>query len=252
MPEVLQSFHLTPEHWALVVICGIFFGMAKTGVTGIGMLAVPIMVGIFGGRPSAGIVLPMLCLSDIIAVTYYHRHAEWKYVWQLMPWTIAGIFIGLLVGGMVSDTQFKGIIAVIILLSVVIMIWRDIRKGDVVVPRHWWFSAIIGLAGGFATMIGNSAGPIIALNFLSMHLQKKAFICTFACFYMIVNLLKVPLHVFFWGTITFQTVSLNAVMIPTIAAGAFIGVKIVKKIPEKPYRVFIIVMITITVVKMFF
>lgn len=69
---------------------------------------------------------------------------------------------------------------------------------------------------------------------------------------MIVNLLKVPLHVFFWGTITFQTVSLNAVMIPAIAAGAFIGVKIVKKIPEKPYRIFIIVMITITVVKMFF
>ena len=252
MIEMLQSFHLAPEHWAMVVICGMLFGMAKTGVAGVGMLAVPIMAGIFGGRPSAGIVLPMLCVADTFGVTYYHRHAEWKYVLRLMPWTIAGLFIGLLVGGSVSDTQFKGIIAVIILLSVVIMIWRDIRHGEVVVPDKLWFHAIMGLAGGFATMIGNSAGPIMALYFLSMYLPKNAYIGSIAWFFMIVNLLKVPLHVFFWGTITFQTVSFNMVMIPAIAAGALFGIKIVKKIPEKPYRVFIIVMITIAAVKMFF
>ena len=252
MIETLESFHLAPEHWVLAAVCGMLFGLAKTGVVGVGMLAVPIMAGIFGGRLSAGIVLPMLCVADIFGVTYYHKHAEWKYVWRLLPWTITGIFIGLFVGGVVSDTQFKGIIAVIILLSVAIMIWRDIRHRAVAVPNYLWFPAVMGLAGGFATMIGNSAGPLIALYFLSMRLPKNAYIGSIAWFFLIVNLFKIPLHVFFWGTITFQTVLFNSVMIPAIAAGAFIGVRIVKKIPEKPYRVFIIVMITIAAGKMFF
>jgi len=252
MIETLQSFHLEPEQWVLVALCGMLLGMAKAGVAGIGMLAVPIMAGIFGGRPSAGIVLPMLCVSDFFAVMYYHRHAELKYVWRLLPWSIAGICIGLFVGDMVTDTQFKGIIAVIILISVAIMIWRDFRQGEIVIPESRWFPAVMGLAGGFATMIGNSAGPIMMLYFLSMYLPKNVYIGTIAIFYMIINLFKVPLHVFFWNTITFQTLTLNAVIIPAIVTGIIIVIKIVKKIPEKPYRVFIIVMITIAAAKMFF
>ncbi|HDY88981.1 MAG TPA: sulfite exporter TauE/SafE family protein, partial [bacterium] len=217
-----------------------------------GMLGVPLMAGIFGGRPSAGLVLPMLCIADIFGVTYYHRHAKWKYVLRLMPWTIAGILIGLFVGNIVSDIQFKGIIAVIILLSVVVMIWRDIRHAEIAIPDNRWFSALMGLAGGFATMIGNSAGPIMALYFLSMHLPKNAYIGSIAWFFMIVNLLKVPLHVFFWGTITVKTLSFNAVMLPVIAVGAVAGVRVVKKIPEKPYRIFIIAMMTVAAIKMFF
>ncbi|MFC1562791.1 sulfite exporter TauE/SafE family protein [candidate division KSB1 bacterium] len=252
MIDALQSFNLTIDLWFLAVLCGIFVGLSKTGLSGMGMLVVPILAGIFGGKPSVGIMLPMLCIGDIFAVRYYHQHAEWSHVLRLMPWTLAGIIIGLFVGNIVSATQFKDIIAVTIMISIALMVWREQRKDEIVIPTYWWFSALTGLVGGFATMIGNAAGPIMAIYLLSMRLTKNIYIGTGAWFFIIVNLVKVPLHVFVWHTITVQTLSFNIALLPAIAAGAFTGVNAVKKIPEKSYRIFIMIMTTIAALKLFF
>ena len=252
MIESLHSFNLSTLQWLLAALCGLFVGMAKTGLGGLGMIVVPLLAGIFGGRPSVGILLPMLCMGDIFGVSYYNRHAEWKYVLRLMPWTIAGILIGLYVGKIVTGTQFQRILSVTVLLGLVLMIWQNRQQSTLSVPDFWWFSVIMGLAGGFATMISNTAGIIMALYLLSMRLPKNSFIGTGAWFFMIVNLLKVPLHVFIWGTITLKTFSFNLAMLPAIAAGALIGVRIVKLIPEKHYYFFIIVMTALAALKLFF
>ena len=122
MFEVLESFQLNTEQWFWVILCALFVGMAKTGVAGVGMLIVPILASIFGGKPSAGILLPMLSMADVFAVSYYHRHAEWKYILKLMPATVAGVLIGVFVGNEVNDQQFKYMMAILILAGLVIMI----------------------------------------------------------------------------------------------------------------------------------
>ncbi len=246
MIDYLQSFNLTPELWFLCFICGMLVGMAKVGISGLAMLAVPILAEIFGGRPSTGILLPMLCIGDIFAVKYYTQHTEWFYVLRLMPFTLIGILIALFVGNNISDDLFKDIIAITILISITVMIWRERQQNNIVFPNRWWVSLLIGLTGGFATMIGNAAGPIMSLFLLSIQLPKNAYIGTGAWYFMIVNLVKVPLHIFIWNTITLRTFSLNIATLPAIALGSILGVKIVKKIPEKPYRIFIIVITSIT------
>jgi uncharacterized membrane protein YfcA len=44
---------------------------------------------------------------------------------------------------------------------------------------------------------------------------------------------------------------LDLSMTPAIALGAFIGIYLVKKIPEKPYRIFIIVTTGISAITLF-
>ena len=249
MPDILQ---MSPEYWALSILCGLLVGMAKTGVSGAAMLAVPILAGIFGGKPSVGLILPMLCFADIFGVAYYNRHAEWSHIRRLMPWTVSGIAVGLFVGSMISDILFRDILAVVVIVSIAILVWQEFRHGEIEVPDNVWFQPVIGFSGGFATMIGNAAGPIMILYFLSMRLPKNTFIGTRAWFFMIVNVLKVPLHLFFWHTITVQTLTFNVSMLPAIALGAVLGVRIVKKIPEKPYRIFIMVITTAAALKLFF
>jgi len=46
-------------------ICGIFVGIDKTGVSDLAMLSVPILGAIFGGKPSVGLLLHMLCIWAI-------------------------------------------------------------------------------------------------------------------------------------------------------------------------------------------
>ena len=226
--------------------------MAKTGIAGVGMLIVPILATIFGGKSSAGILLPMLSMAEIFAVAYYHRHAEWKYVLKLMPSTVVGVLVGLFIGNMINDEQFKHLMAIIILVGLGIMVWRERKKSVEAIPHNWLFSSIAGLLGGFSTMIGNAAGPVMSIYFLSMMLPKNSFIGTGAWFFLIINLFKIPFHITIWKTIDLNTFTLDLAMFPAIMIGAFLGIKLVKIIPEKPYRIFIIVSTALAAVKLFF
>jgi uncharacterized membrane protein YfcA len=225
--------------WALLCLSGLLIGMAKTGLSGVGLMVVPILANAFGGRPSVGLLLPILIFADVFAVTWYNRHAEWKHILRLLPWALAGIVAGTLIGKLISDTSFNRLLAAMVILGIVILVWRDIRSDRMRIPESWWFAAGLGLLGGFATMIGNAAGPVMALYLLSMRLPKNNFIGTGAWFFFIVNLSKVPLHVWSWKTITVESFLLDVMMIPAIAAGAFLGIGVVRLLPEKVFRIII-------------
>lgn len=222
--------------WMLFALCAIFVGMSKVGVPGVSLIVVPTLAIIFGGKASTGVLLPMLMMADIFGVGYYHRHAEWKYLWKLLPWAFVGIGIALWVGEVVNDEWFKNIIAILVFICIGLMIWKDRKKGGNLFPDTWWFAAAMGVLGGFATMIGNVAGPIFAIYLLAMHLPKNVFIGTGAWFFLIVNFLKFPLHVFIWKTISWHSLTLNMMLLPGIALGAFLGIWLVKKVSDKLYR----------------
>ncbi|QIA09811.1 sulfite exporter TauE/SafE family protein [Draconibacterium halophilum] len=237
----MLTLDFTILQWILLASCGMLIGMSKVGVPGVSMLVVPTLALIFGGKASTGILLPMLMMADLFGVGYYHRHAEWKYLWKLLPWAFVGIGIALWVGEVVNDTWFKNIIAILVFLCIGLMLWRDRKKGQNLFPDTWWFSALMGVLGGFATMIGNVAGPIFAIYLLAMHLPKNKFIGTGAWFFLIVNFSKFPLHIFVWKTINWDTLTLDLMLLPAIAIGAFAGIKLVQKISDKLYRTALII-----------
>jgi uncharacterized membrane protein YfcA len=228
--------------WILAIVSGMVIGMSKTGLTGLTLFFIPLMALSFGGRASTGILLPMLCVGDVFAVAYYRRHAETTYLLKLLPSTLVGLGAGVAVGGYLSDDAFRIMLGSIIMALLVLMIWQDRRGGEDRYPHAWWFSTLAGLLAGFTTMVGNAAGAIMSIYLLSMRLPKNSFIGTAAWFFLVINLLKVPLQIFFWKNISGPTLVFDAIMIPAIAAGAFIGVKATGKIPERAYRVFVIVM----------
>lgn len=235
---IIQEFSWTA--WTVIILSALFIGMAKTGISAAGMVAMPLMAVSFGGKLSTGMVLPMLCMADVIAVYYYHRHADWKHIIRLLPPAISGILIGIYTGQVISDSVFMDVMGTIIIASVCILVWRDIKK-NIRIPKGYLFPFVTGLAGGFATMVGNAAGVILALYLLSMHLPKNIYIGTGAWFFFIVNLFKVPFHILVWKTITVHSFLLDLYMLPVIIVGALAGVYIVRIFPEKPYRVFLIV-----------
>lgn len=221
-------------------------GMSKVGVPGVSLIVIPTLAFIFGGKPSTGVLLPMLMMADIFGVTYYHRHAEWKNLIKLLPWAFAGLLIGLWVGDIVNEIWFKNIIALLVFLSLGLMI-RKKNSGSI--PAYavsWWYAPFMGVLGGFATMMGNVAGPVFAIYLLAMDLPKSRFIGTTAWFFLIVNFIKFPLQLFVWHNITSETLLLNLTALPAIAAGAFTGIWLVKKIPEQTYRTFVIVVTAVS------
>ena len=243
MFEILSNYDFTTIQWVVVILSGFFIGIEKSGIPTL-LIMIPIMAQILGGKMSAGFLLPLLVIGDIFAVVYYKRHTKIKMVLKLLPWAILGILVGLFVGNRVSDTQFKFIMGIIVMVCVALLIIRKDAKEDGK-EKKWYFSAAMGLLGGFSTMIGNAAGPVMIIYFLSMNLKKNSFIGTVAWFFFVVNLIKLPLYTFVWHNITLESFSLNLMLIPLIIAGALIGVRLVKYVPEKPYR---LIMLGVTII----
>jgi len=243
---------LTPTLLILYLFLALVMGMAKAGLSGFGLAVIPAMALIFGARESTGVLLPILLTGDIMAVAYYHRNAVWRHILRALPWIILGITVALITGQYVNASQFKVILSSVIGIMLFLMVLNDVRKKkNDRIPDNHVFSAIMGSSGGFATMIGNMGGPVFTLYFLSLKLSKNEFIGTGAWLYFIMNTGKLPLHIFIWKTITLQTLMLNLIAVPFVAAGIFIGIWAVKLFPEKLYRYFIIVATLATSVLLF-
>jgi uncharacterized membrane protein YfcA len=244
MNSLLLSLHpaLTPGFFALFLLLAILLGMAKAGLSGFGLAVVPVMALIFGAKESTGFILPMLISADIMAVIYYRQHAVWKYIIRILPWVAAGIIIALFIGNLINNNQFRIVMLSVVWIMLILMVVNDIwKKESDEIPHNMIFGSLMGLAGGFATMIGNAAGPVFTLYFLSMRLTKKEFIGTGAWLYLIMNTGKLPLQIIVWKNITLTSLIPGLISIPFIALGIFLGIRIVKLFSEKVYRYFVII-----------
>src|SRR5687767_23914 len=156
--------------WLLAGVCGLFVGLAKTGVPGLGIFVVPLMVLAVGdARQSAGWLLPLLCVADVFAVVAYRRHAEARQLFSLVPWVLVGMGAGALaLGG--PESVLRRVVGAIVLAMVVLRIARGRpRPAEDSAPplgraKPALGSAIgYGVVAGFATTLANAAGPVMNL-----------------------------------------------------------------------------------------
>lgn len=238
--------------WIGLFFSAFFIGMAKGGIKGTGLFVIPIMAIIYGGKVSSGIVLPMLLLADLFAVRHYRGYTEWKTLWKLLPMALLGILIGHYLGMYVSDGIFKLWMAGIVFGSLALMLLQSKGFINEKMVRQPFFAAIIGLLGGFSTMVGNAAGPIMSVYLLGLKLPKLMFIGTSSWFYLSVNIMKLPFHIFSWKTIHFESLILNLYGIPFLVLGFFSGVWIINHIEEKTFRNLVVWMTFLAALRLLF
>lgn len=219
----------------------LLLGIAKSGIKGLAILIVTGLALVYGAKESTGILMPLLICGDILAVIYYKRHVKWIYLIKLLPWMVAGVLVGVVLGKDLPEDLFKSGMAVIILISVAMMYYWE-RKKDRKVPNHLSFAALMGMMAGFTTMVGNLAGVFSNIYFLAIKLPKNEFIGTAAWLFFIINLFKIPFHIWSWGTINLASFQISLSLIPAVILGFLFGVSIVKKIKNDRYRQLILLL----------
>ncbi len=262
MMEAIQSYHLTWEQWAITLLCAAMVGFSKMGVGGIGLVVVPILASVFGARASTGILLPMLCVGDLIAVARYRRHTSWPHVLRPMPWAMLGVATGAALGSLLDQQAFSSLLGLVVISMLALMSWREWRghdkaAGQALEPSTtsrgtWLFVALLGFLAGFSTMVANAAGPVWIIYLLAMGLPKLSFVGTGAWFFALINLFKLPFHVlpaFGWGTINARSIYVDLAVLPAVPLGAVLGALLVERLGERSFRRIIQVLAVLAALK---
>ena len=214
-----------------------FFGLSKTGVPGTSILGVLMMMLAFPGaeKLSSGAVLPLLIVADVFAVRYYWRFADWQRIRQLLSSVVVGLFLGAVFMRAIDHAQFKLFLAVLVL---VLISFEQLRrwKNWNAFPKSRWFARTMGLLCGFTTLIGNAAGPVLTIYCAAQNFNKHDLMGTFAIFFFIMNVTKLPLMggaVPGLNMITADTLLFDLYMLPGLLAGVILGRPLFKIVPEK-------------------
>ncbi len=220
--------------WGIAALAAVVVGVSKSGIGGLGMLAVVLFAQILPAKQATGMVLPLLCFGDVVGATYYRKHANWHHLWRLFPWTAAGVVIGYFALDVIDDRQARVLIGGIVLGLVAMHLIRRRFAGHEA-EHGAWFAPTIGVLAGFTTLVANAAGPLMAVYMLAMRLPKLDYVGTGAVFFLLLNLFKVPFMVHL-GLINAASFSLNLTLVPLVFAGAWVGRKLIVRIEQETFE----------------
>jgi len=208
---------------SLLWLCpvALFTGFIKAGIPSLGTLLTVSVALVFPPRDALGITLLYLLVGDMVAVSLYWRRAHWQELSKMLLPVLAGILLG---GFSLSFLDNDNMGLALGLLVIILVSMEPFR------PRlnAWALAHPVsvrsgsGILAGFATTIGNAAGPILSLYFLLLKLDKLSFVGTGAIFFLFVNISKIPIFI---GQGVFQPQYYGSVLLtaPLVLVGAIGG-----------------------------
>jgi uncharacterized membrane protein YfcA len=235
----LEQWDMTPLSAGLFCLAAFIAGFAKTGLPGATIVAVPLMAMVVPPKTSVGVLLPIYMIADVISLCYWWRYAERRCCFPYLLFVGLGIGGGSFVVGAVSDKTFGVIIGSLILSLILLSLLTEALRGrkpaDIPEAPPLSFSAFFGFTAGLVSTLANAAGPIVSLYMILSRCEKFQFLGTTAVCAFFMNWAKIPLFVSL-DAINVNTLKLDAAAIPLVAAGAFAGYLLAKRIPQKAFK----------------
>jgi uncharacterized protein len=236
--------------WLLGAFCAFNIGIAKTGMPGIGIMAVPLFVlTVDDARLSAGWLLPVLLSADIYAIIAYRRSAARNQLFNLAPSVALGMILGAVVLGW-PETVLRKLVGGIVLLMVGLFLIRK-RYGEALIRDGVLYSGLYGSAAGFSTMVANAAGPVMNVYLMTRRLPREEFVATGAWFFFLVNVMKLPVYSY-RGLISTRSLTFDAALVPFALLGAWAGRKYLMKIPQQAFDGAVIGLAALAALVLFF
>lgn len=217
-----------------MLILGVSSGFSKMGIP-TALVFSPILAAVYGGKASAGILIPSVVASDFIMIYLYRKNIDKKLLLKILPTAMLGIVIAVLFGNNISDELFKKSMGVIILAIGILTLLKSLNI------NFKKLSFLFGVLGGFSSFIGNVSGPLMSIYLLNINLDKNKFYSTRSWFYFVVNFTKLVLYFFVLKNVNSYTLTRGLTAIPTVFLGIYVGRFIVGKMNQNVFEKFIVI-----------
>jgi uncharacterized protein len=231
---------ITESEVAFLFVAGLaalLVGLSKGGLSMAGALGTPLLAMVISPVKAAALLLPIFVVSDWFGLYAYRREFDRRNLMILIPAGIVGIGIGWLSAAVISE-RMVGLLIGMIGIAFCLNAWRQRhhppppRPADI--PRGLFWGAI----AGFTSFVSHSGGPPCQVYVLPQRLSKTVFAGTITITFAAINLVKL-LPYWQLGQLDLTSVKTSLLLMPIAVAGTFIGVWLVRIIPQRTYFVLI-------------
>lgn len=222
---------LSPDLLLFLACIALFTGFIKAGMPSLGALLSALVALVFPPREALGITLVYLLVGDTVAVALYWRLAHWRELKLMVLPVLAGIVAGGFFLSSMDNTRLGLSIGILVFLLVLMEPVRpQLTRRALAHPGE--ARTVCGALAGLATTIGNAAGPILAIYFLVLNLDKRAFIGTGSIFFLFVNVSKLPIFIQ-QDLFRLEYAASIALSAPLVYLGAMVGRRFLEWIPQQ-------------------
>ena len=243
-PDLRQATVIEHLHW--LIAAAVIVGLAKGGLSSVGSLAVPMLALFMNPVQAAAFLLPVLIVTDMVAVWLYRRDYSGRNVAILVPAMLCGIGIATLIVPFAPEALLLAITGGIGIWT----LWRrwfgskpETPSPARIGPGFFW-----GTIAGITTFITHSGAPPTQAFLLPQNLPRLTFAGTFAVSFAIANFSKLPGY-YALGLFDAANLRLQALLVLTGISGTVAGRAIVKRLTDDNFtRVIELLLLILSVV----
>ena len=219
--------------WILAVAATLFVGSSKGGLPLIGMLAVPIMALKISPVVAAGLLLPIYIISDMYGLWIYRHSFDRRNIAILVPAAAIGIGVGWAAASITNEhvvTLLVGVIGLSYCIDALLKARRNMPPKPADIPRGLFWGSLTG----FTSFVSHAGAPPYQMYVLPQRLEKMVYAGTSTIVFAIINLLKLPPY-WILGQVNAGSLRIVAILAPIAIAGAYVGFRLTKILPEKAF-----------------
>ena len=233
-----------PWFYAAAIPAVFLFGVAKGGFGGgLGTLSVPLMALVVSPAQAAAILLPLLCLMDLVSLWKYRGKWVIDELKVLLPASMAGIVVGTLMFGYMSPGLLRLIVGVVAVWFTVEYWLSRRRMTQAGLPYYSQRAGVIaGAAAGFTSFIAHAGGPPASIYLLRRPFNRTDFVATAVFFFTVVNYVKLVPYTWL-GQFDGANLMTSLVLAPLAPLGVLTGVYLHKRVSDRFFFAFVYVLL---------
>jgi uncharacterized membrane protein YfcA len=210
------------------VIAAALVGLAKGGLGSVGVMAVPVLSLVMSPVQAAGIMLPILVVSDGFSLWTWWKQWHIRTLQLMLPGAVVGVGIGWATAAFVSDDVVRLIVGVVAVGFVVRWATQGRAARAVARPQRPVAGQFWGGLAGYTSFVAHAGGPPFSVYAMPLNLDPRALTGTSVVFFATVNALKLGPY-FALGQFGSENLWSSAVLAPFAIAFTFVGAFIIKR-----------------------
>jgi hypothetical protein len=215
--------------WVAALAAAVLVGMGKGGLPVVGMLGVPVLSLVISPVAAAGLLLPVYIVSDIFGLYAYRAAFDRRVVLILATGATIGVGLGWATASIVPEravTGLVGVIGAVFALNLLLRPALPAAREPKTAPGVFW-----GTLTGFTSFVSHAGAPPFQVYVQPLGLSKAIYAGTTTVLFAYVNAIKLVPYVAL-GQINTGSLQTAAVLALPAALAVFLGVRLVKVVPD--------------------